>query len=377
MSSLLVLPLLLAALTLSQAANLTLFAVAVGQGDCNIIQCPNGQDIIIVDMGAKDLQYASYQYVNKLLKDKFSAAASGKRIHMVVTHSHVDHYNYITRAMDSELVSNVQEIILGDTFSGYGSSFRNWLKDNLPHSTYSVNNGKKCFGNDDCKPTPVAGFGKKKARKFSGDPWQFCGSDVKITVLGANIGSSKNSRSVILRLVYKDWSLFMAGDFEMVTPQKELIQQYPNGQLRSTYYKVAHHGAWTPKKPNLPELLAQIQPKRVYMSQAYPNVSKFHHPNCQTIKNLQAIGSIDSINSALNYPFVCWDNGGVSRYSGLGQAIYETCRSYSSEGQVCQSVQVDSDGRYDSMRYVDVPPQYVVQREELAEVGDGVMEEWD
>ena len=169
----------------------------------------------------------------------------------------------------------------------------------------------------------------------------------------------------------------MAGDFEMVAPQEDLIKQYPNGELRSTYYKVAHHGAWTSKKPNLPALLNEIQPKKVYISQAYPNVSKFHHPNCQTIKNLQNIGSIEPINKNLNSPFVCWNDTDVNPYSGMGQAIYETCRSYHSGGQVCQNVWVESDGTDDYTQYVVVPPQYVIHREELLGAEDGTMESWE
>ena len=371
---------LLTCVSLSSAAsNLTLYAVAVGQGDCNIIQCPNGKDILIVDMGAKDTQYASHEYVTNLLKTKFQAASSGKRIHMVISHSHIDHYNYITAVMDDDLVANVQEIILGDTFAHYSTSFQNWLTDKLPNSVYTVNDEDKCFGNDNCKPTPVSGLlgGSPTHTKMAAvDPWQFCGDDVKISVLGANIGTTPNSRSIVLRLVYNQWSLFMAGDFEMVTPQKELISQYPNGEMKSTYYKVAHHGAWTTtKQPNLPLLLAEIQPQSAYMSQAYPNCSQFHHPNCQTIKNLEAIGSIGKINANLNSPFVCWDGTRVVVQNGMGLAMYQTCRSYSASGQVCQDVWVEADGRYDTTRYIDVPAMYVSGRDVGTE--DGNMESWE
>lgn len=367
-----VLAVLLVCVAVSQGANLTLVAVAVGQGDCNIIQCPNGQDIVIVDMGAKDRQYASHEYVNNLLKQTFKADSQGKRIHMVVTHSHIDHYNYITSVMDTDLMSNVQQIILGDTYSKYGNSFKSWLSDNLPDRAYTVNQEDKCFGNDACKLTPVGEA--SHGRQSTEDPWQFCGDDVKINVLGANIGSTEqNSRSIVLRLEYKQWSLFMAGDFEMVNPQKELIEKYPNGELKSTYYKVAHHGAWTSKQPNLPELLAQVQPQRVYMSQSYPNVSKFHHPNCLTINNLQNIGSIDRINPNTNWPFACWNDSKVVTQASMGFAIYATCRSYSSMGEVCQNIWVESDGHYDTTRYVDVPPEFI-KKSGFEEPEDGNME---
>ena len=225
---------------------------------------------------------------------------------------------------------------------------------------------------------PVPGFGRN--REIAGDPWQFCGDGVNVTVLGANLGNTNNSHSVVLRLVYKQWSLFMAGDFEGIGPQKKLINTYSDQELKSTYYKAAHHGAWTKdKKPNWPELLKKIQPKRVYISQAYPSIS-YHHPSCQTIFNLQMIGSIDKISKNLNRPFACWNetSGNVTQFSGMDLAIYETCRSFSSGKQVCQDVWVESDGRCDNTQYVSVPEQYVKREESLeADGSHGNMEPWE
>ena len=356
----------------AHGANMTIYAIAVGQGDGNIIQCPNGRDILIVDMGATVPRYANQSYITSVLKDKFNAASSSKNIHIVVTHSHIDHYNYLQKALDDDILPNVQQIILGDTFENYGTTFKTWVKASISN-VYTVNGEQKCFGNTACKLTRVPGTGLGKHGVLATDPWQFCGTTggMKITALGANIGTTPNSRSIILKIVYNKWSLFMAGDFEMVTPQEELVSNYPNGELKSMYYKVAHHGAWTSKKPNLPALLAEIQPSRVYMSQGLPNMSKFHHPSCDTVNNLRDIGSIVKINKNSNAPFVCWlhNTSKVDVSSGLGVAIYETCRSYDGTDQVCEDIMIESNGVADYTRYIRVPRQYLFDKKKLEEPG--------
>ena len=161
---------------------------------------------------------------------------------------------------------------------------------------YTINQGRECFGNSECTLTPEwIGLGRYRAMleaaamhqhqqhgnrhaQYRSDPWQFCGSDVNITVLGANIcilnknipdhciRDSNNARSVIMKLKYKNWSLFLSGDFEGVGQQNRLIERWSHmpSIFQSTYYKISHHGAWTPDGPNanMKELLQAIHPKR-------------------------------------------------------------------------------------------------------------------
>ena len=348
------------------AAEMSVYAIAVGQGDSCIIQCPNKQDVLMIDMGATYPQYIDPSYITHLLKDQFNAADSGKRVHVVISHSHTDHYSYLTKALDSDLLANVQEVILGGNFTNYRSSVQTWLQENVDN-LYTVNNQNKCFGNTDCTLTsPQTGAPVKVWREgvAVSDPWQFCSSStVKFTVLGANIGASTpNGQSIILKIQYSSWSIITSGDFEMVTPQQELMEAWPASTFKSNYYKVAHHGAWTTKKPNIPALLDLIQPQKVYISQGYPELSQFHHPDIQTYENLIALSSIVEISNSTNMPFVYWDvNKVVTMTGGLGRAIYETCRQYnpSSKTQVCQDIWITTDGKTDKTQYVDVPSEYL------------------
>lgn len=350
-------------------AGMTFYAVAVGQGDSCIIQCPNGKDLLLLDMGASPPRFAHQDYLTKLLKEKFHAADSGMSIHILVSHSHTDHYDYLQMALDAELVANVRGVILGGNYTNYKQSFRSWLEGNFGDHIYTINNQLKCFGNANCTLTSrngdLAKIQMNSSARKTGDPWQFCPRDsgVKFTVLGANIGSTENGQSVILKIQYKSWSMLMSGDFEMVSPQQELINNWPNSTLKSNYYKAAHHGAWTSRKPNIPDLLQRIQPRRVYISHGYPSLSKFHHPNSGTINNLKDIGSIVSISPSTNAPFVYWDDDAqkvVTLKSGMNLAIYETCRYINTKTQMqtCQDIVIKTNGKTDTTKYVDVPTQY-------------------
>ena len=350
--------------------NLTVYAMAVGQGDGNIILCPNGRDIVIVDMGSSQL-YANKNYGGYLLK-KFGASKNTS-IHIVITHPDVDHYSFLPYSFheDDQLIKSVKEIVLGGRYERYGNKrFQSWFnKTRADVPVYIVNNGLECFNNSECSWTPVSTAAINYIEKpTSDDMWQFCGDDVHITVLGANICGrtcSDNGHSIILKLVYKEWSLFLSGDFEGKDQQKNLIN-HSQSMLQSTYYKVAHHGAWTytsDTKANSPELLRAISPKRAYVSSAHPLVSKYSHPRCEIFDHLIKLGSINTTNTC-NSIDCCSKSLRHRCYVAdrkFGYAIYETCRYYDncSRCQICQDIEITTDGYSDHTVYRSVPDKYV------------------
>ena len=352
--------------------NLTVYAMAVGQGDGNIILCPNGRDIVIVDMGSSHI-YANKSYGGYLLK-KFGALKNNMSIHIVITHPDEDHYNFLPASFpnNDKLTKSIKEIVLGGSYKVYEEKkgFRPWLHNMsriIP--VYTVNNGDECFGNSACSWTPVSTAAIKKTKKPpSKDLWQFCGDSAHITVLGANICAKTqcnniNGRSIILKLVYKEWSLFLSGDFEGEDQQMKLINK-SQSMLKSTYYKMAHHGAWMAKKANLPELLKAISPRRAYVSSAHPLVSRYSHPKCETIDHLIKLGSVNETNSQ-NYIACCRKAIRSRCYLPelkLGfYAIYETCRYYNKkcDCQICQDIEITTDGYNDYTVYRSVPTEFV------------------
>ena len=93
--------------------NLTVYAMAVGQGDGNIILCPNGRDLIAVDMGAKFLIFTNGSYY--LLKEKFKDLENKIKIHIVITHPDEDHYSFLPESFheDDQLMKSIKEVVLG------------------------------------------------------------------------------------------------------------------------------------------------------------------------------------------------------------------------------------------------------------------------
>ena len=139
---------------ISYCAEMTVYAIGVGQGDSNIIVCPNGKDILIVAMGATRPIYVEKSYGTYLLKEKFGAVENDMNIHILVSHCHINHYSFIKSAIDEELTPLVSEVVLGGQYSNYGKSFQTWLSTNV-NKVYSVNNEQSCFGNTDCEWTPI------------------------------------------------------------------------------------------------------------------------------------------------------------------------------------------------------------------------------
>ena len=372
----------------SNGRNLTVYAMGVGQGDGNIILCPNGRDILIVDMGAKISQYTDRSYGGYLLKEKFKVLEKRMNIHIIVTHTDEDHYNFLPKSFaDEQLLERVREVVIGNKFDKYGKTFKKWVNNaqKMP-PVYTVNNGTECFGNSDCDWTlarPGVGRTSEDVISFKGDPWQFCGNDVTVTVLGANIciqnkkyperctSDNSNARSIVMKLEYKDWSLFLSGDFEGVHQQEKLIGYWSRinpFMLQSTYYKVSHHGAWTSKQANSVRLLEAVSPKRAYISHGHPITTfcvKYIHPRCEVLDNLISLGTIERVNTSPDdSALVCWQDlsnsrGQLERRDGY--AIYETCRGYDliSNNQICHDILITTDGLNDHTSYVDVPHMYV------------------
>lgn len=77
--------------------------VAMGQGDCCMVRCPNGK-VIVVDCGSTGNPYANPNWIVEaeiLLRDQHWAGGNGNRIHaLVLTHPDQDHNNKVVQFFD-------------------------------------------------------------------------------------------------------------------------------------------------------------------------------------------------------------------------------------------------------------------------------------
>ena len=297
-----------------------LMALAVGQGDCTMMVCPNN-DMVIVDMGSTSPTSLTASAINAQLKTYFALQTTSK-MRIVVTHPNTDHYNYFQGGLDG-LQDKVEYFILSGQYTRY-KSFKTWLEANFNKNQINlINQGNTCFGNDQCTITPQG-----QASPVI-DPQTLCGNDPKVTftILGANIGTTMNSQSVVIKVKYYTQlsTIILPGDFETQDAQDELVNHYKGTtELQAVFYKIAHHGA--SRLANYPNYVAAIQPQVAFVSQAYPS-TRNAHPRCDAIEVILEKGKILPVDYTSNSPFAC----GVASYTPhvydqWCHAIYATCR---------------------------------------------------
>ena len=77
--------------------NMHVYSLPVGEGDCQVIQCPSG-DVAIVDMGTISPQGDGYWFTNDIRS--FLGGQLSKVVTIVITHPHNSHCRYRTQALD-------------------------------------------------------------------------------------------------------------------------------------------------------------------------------------------------------------------------------------------------------------------------------------
>jgi len=99
--------------------------------------------------------------------------------------------------------------------------------------------------------------------------------------------SDVNNNSVVLRLVFHDFSLLLPGDVFEEAEQHLLDQR---SSLRSTALKVAHHGSDT---SSCPEFLAGVEPQLAVISVGEGN--PFGHPSPEVVERLVEMVGEDNV----------------------------------------------------------------------------------
>jgi competence protein ComEC len=206
--------------------------VKVGQGDCTLLLCPDGRNIL-VDCGSTNL-FDSIR-VGALMKKELGEG--GKIDLLVVTHPDSDHYNQIgpILGMPGKPVYRVERLVHVAELSEYKGDFRNWVRD-FPATRTKVLGPK-----DNAYPAKVLA--------------QYGG--VQLRVLAANTlepehnsplekPSPSNSRSIVLKVSYGGFDMVLPGDATAVT-DAAILSRYAGGKakaLKVELVKAGHHGSW-------------------------------------------------------------------------------------------------------------------------------------
>ena len=90
-------------------------------------------------------------------------------------------------------------------------------------------------------------------------------------------------------------SYTLAADMEGESARFYATSPYFSEFLKSTHYKMAHHGA--SDAANSMEWLEAIRPVEVHVSHMY-NHGRYHHPRCAAFNRLMAVGSVGMASGA-------------------------------------------------------------------------------
>ena len=252
---------------------LEVHAIPIGQGDCTVIYCPNGNDALLFDCGSSQANMFSAEYIRNYFKDI-------KSITVLISHGHSDHYKFIPDIFDTDTIKKIKEVRVGGPEKDYScKKIKSWLNivKGLGKTIVYETDNSKVHKHDFCSETKI---------------------EFEIAV-GDQSSSNKNERGMVMKMtcptckysfvifsVGESSSLLFPGDME--GPTAELFAKNLPGFLKATHYKMAHHGAST--KANSETWLKAISPVEVHISHAY--IGKYGHPRCEAMDILDALGTV-------------------------------------------------------------------------------------
>ena len=215
--------------------------VDVGQGDCEIVQFPDGRNIII-DGGTNE---TSSELVNAI------KSYGIKRFdYVVATHPHEDHIGGLDDVIKSFEIGNVY---LPDTSSS-SMSFKNLVES-------------------------ISQSGAKVNRAYAGVT-MIDETDIRAEFLApvSNYYEDENNYSSVLKLTYKGFSFLFTGDAETIS-EYDMIEN--GAYLKSDVLKVGHHGSTTSTSN---QFLRAVNPAVAVISVGRDN--SYGHPHREILERL-------------------------------------------------------------------------------------------
>lgn len=229
------------------AQQLNVNYIDIGQGDSELIQLPDGKNILI-DAGDKE--------ASKKLLDYFKQNKINKLDLVIISHPHLDHYGGLLGVLKQIPITEVYD-------SGAPTSSTTYL-------------------------SLLKQFAAKKT-KFSivrrGQEFKFV-DNIKLNIFAPedpllkNTKSDANNASIVAKLTHNKVSFLFTGDIEDES-QDKILKESPN-EIKVDILKVAHHGSrYTSSK----EFLDTVNPKVAVISCGQGN--SYGHPHTETLKRLE------------------------------------------------------------------------------------------
>ena len=257
----------------TEQMNVIVNTIPIGQGDCNIITCNSGKNVIVFDCGSSAGNiFKVPPHSNFIMKYFYYAEA----VTVLVSHGHNDHWSYIPLIVDflaSKTKKPSLQVLTGGPDSDYNANFVNKLKAFPATKVTSYN-----F----CDNTDIH--------------FNFLFSDHKY--------GNPNQRGMLMKLSCStcNSNLLFTGDME--GPAAEEFAKSNAAFLDSTHYKMAHHGAST--LANKPNWLMAISPVEVHVSHVFRG--RYEHPRCEAVGLIVALDTVGATTTP-PHALTCYDSG--------------------------------------------------------------------
>jgi competence protein ComEC len=227
----------------------------VGEGDSAFIRTPNGHTIL-VDAGPGKGKYSSFDAGERVVVPFLKKNGVTRIDTIVMTHPHADHYGGIIPVLKAVEVGEFLDPGLDFPARGYERLLLELKKRKIK---YRIIHAPKILKWDPSIFVQV--LWPEPGPQLPGDP---------------------NNNSIVFRMSYGDVVYLFTGDMEL--PVEEQLYAYGHG-LRTTVFKIPHHGSNTSSTRRLLELM---QPRLAVMSVGYRN--RFGHPDQEVIDRLKEMG---------------------------------------------------------------------------------------
>lgn len=232
--------------TIAQEKDLTASFIDVGQGDCEFIELPNGQTVLI-DTG----ESGNEEKISSFIHNKGYSAID----YFIMTHPHADHIGSSAAIIKEFDIKNIYMPKKSHT----SKTFENML-DAVSEKGYSLKTAK-------------AGVSLLKDDSLS---MEF------LAPVSENY-DDLNNYSAVLRIKFKNNAFLFMGDAEKLS-ENEILNAYPQ-DLKADVIKIGHHGSSTSSGE---EFIKSVSPKFAVISCGRNN--SYSHPHSETISLLNKMG---------------------------------------------------------------------------------------
>jgi competence protein ComEC len=228
---------------LSSSEVLNVYYLDVGQGDSELIELPNGQNMLI-DAGNPE----NGSDINQFLKEQ----EIEKIDYLVATHPHADHIGGMAEVINAVEIGSVYMPKVSTTSKTFENLLSTISQEGLSIKTAKA--GVELFHLDNLKAVMVA-------------------------PVGTNY-SDLNQYSAVIKLTYENTSFLFTGDAGEES-EKEIT-----ADVSADVLKVGHHGSDTSSTQSF---LNRVSPKYAVIEVGKDN--KYGHPASTTLKKLEKMGT--------------------------------------------------------------------------------------